>query len=180
MKKAVLGLVVVLFVCTLAVSAQPVGKKWEIGFGLSFSNFKFEGDSGSTSILNIPFRVGYYVWKGLEIEPEVMLTKISDMDFGFNLAANLLYNFQLQGNFRPFILVGFGYGNGFAPYDALYIGDSDTNSTLINAGAGVKYLFGDRAAIRVEYRYSHNHMKWEEYSENVNTHKVLTGISLFF
>ncbi|MDD8021005.1 MAG: porin family protein [Acidobacteriota bacterium] len=179
MKKAVVSLAVILFFCTLVASAQPVGKKWEVGFGLSYSNFKL-GDE-SIYIFNIPFRVGYYVWKGLEIEPEVMLTKIKDMDFGYNLAANVLYNFQLQGNLRPFILAGIGYGNGFAPHDSLYIGESDTNSLLINAGAGVKYLFGDRAAIRVEYRYSYNHLTWDDdYSENVNVHKVLTGISLFF
>ncbi len=109
-----------------------------------------------------------------------MLTKISHTDFGFNLAANLLYNFMTKSNFRPFILVGFGYGNGFSPFPNLTIGDSDTNATLINAGAGVKYLLGDRAAIRVEYRYAHSHMKWDDSSENVNTHKVLTGISIFF
>lgn len=191
MKKAVLGLVVVLFVCTLAVSAQPVGKKFELGFSGSFTSFKFSYESDSTTVFNLPLRAGYYIWKGLEIEPELMLTKAEGADAGFILAANLAYNFNLKGNLRPFVLAGIGFGNGFTVAN-IAEGDSDVNATVVNLGLGIKYLIGNSAALRLEYRYTHDHMKYdyvieaitiqqaENGTENVNSHQILAGVSIFF
>lgn len=51
MKKAVLSFVVILFACTLVVSAQPAGKKFELGFSGSFTSFKFSYESDSTTVL---------------------------------------------------------------------------------------------------------------------------------
>ncbi|HUM35064.1 MAG TPA: outer membrane beta-barrel protein, partial [Candidatus Saccharicenans sp.] len=140
---------------------------------------------------NLPLRAGYYIWKGLEIEPELMLTKAEGADAGFILAANLAYNFNLKGNLRPFILAGIGFGNGFTVAN-IAEGDSDVNATVVNLGLGVKYLIGNSAALRLEYRYTHNHMKYdyvieaitiqqaESGTENVNSHQILAGVSIFF
>mgnify|MGYP000849901178 CR=1 FL=1 len=193
MKKAVLGLVVVLFVCTLAVSAQPVGKKFELGLGWSFSSYKWSDAPESDYVINIPLRFGYYIWKGLEIEPELMLTKIKHVDLGYNLVANVSYNFNLKGNLRPFVLAGVGFGNGYG-IASIAEGDSSVDATLVNLGAGVKYLLGNVAALRAEYRYTHNHMKQDmeelygitaeqagsSITENLNEHQFLVGISIFF
>jgi len=191
MKKAVLSFVVILFACTLVVSAQPAGKKFELGFSGSFTSFKFSYESDSTTVFNLPLRAGYYIWKGLEIEPELMLTKAEGADAGFILAANLAYNFNLKGNLRPFILAGIGFGNGFTVAN-IAEGDSDVNATVVNLGLGVKYLIGNSAALRLEYRYTHNHMKYdyvieaitiqqaESGTENVNSHQILAGVSIFF
>jgi len=191
MKKAVLSFVVILFACTLVVSAQPAGKKFELGFSGSFTSFKFSYESDSTTVFNLPLRAGYYIWKGLEIEPELMLTKAEGADAGFILAANLAYNFNLKGNLRPFVLAGIGFGNGFTVAN-IAEGDSDVNATVVNLGLGVKYLIGNSAALRLEYRYTHDHMKYdyvieaitiqqaESGTENVNSHQILAGVSIFF
>jgi opacity protein-like surface antigen len=180
MKKAVLVLTMILFFCTLTVSAQPAGKKWELGMSFSYTNYKWSGDTESEYVLNLPIRAGYYVWKGLEIEPEFMLTKFKDGDTAYILSANLAYNFKTSGSLRPFVLAGFGFGNGI-PVAHLVEGESDINATVINFGAGVKYLIGSTAALRFEYRYTHDHLKYQGgYSENMNIHQVLAGISVFF
>jgi hypothetical protein len=179
MKKALVILTVFFFFGTLVAAAQPAGKKWELGLALSFSSYKFSGDTESTTLLNIPLRVGYYVWKGLEIEPEIILTKPKGEDTGYLLNANFAYNFKTAGSLQPFVLAGVGFGNGFtvAPY---VIGDSEFNATVLNFGGGVKYLVGSSAAIRAEYRYSHNHLSYSGFSENLNTHMFLMGVSVFF
>jgi len=180
MKKAVIVLTVIFFFCTLMVSAQPSGKKWEFGVGFSYSNYKFSGDTESEYVLNLPIRAGYYVWKGLEIEPELMLTKFKGSDTGVVFNANLAYNFKTSGRLKPFLLAGFGFGNGM-PVANLVEGDSSITATIINGGAGVKYLVGNSAAIRLEYRYTHDHLKYEGgFSENLNIHQMLVGVSVFF
>jgi len=180
MKKALLVLTVTLFFFTLTLSAQPAGKKWEAGFSFSFSSYKWSGATESDTLLNIPIRAGYYIWRGLEIEPELMLTKFEGSDAGYILSANLAYNFKTSGSLMPFVLAGFGFGNGM-PLANIVEGDSDINATVINAGAGVKYLIGNSAALRFEYRYTHDRLKFDvEGTEKVNIHQLLAGVSVLF
>jgi hypothetical protein len=65
---------------TLAMSQPVPGKKFEFSTAFSFSSFKFSGGMDSESLLLIPLRFGYFVWKGLEIEPELTLAKFSPGD----------------------------------------------------------------------------------------------------
>ena len=149
MKKAVLSFVVILFACTLVVSAQPAGKKFELGFSGSFTSFKFSYESDSTTVFNLPLRAGYYIWKGLEIEPELMLTKAEGADAGFILAANLAYNFNLKGNLRPFVLAGIGAGF-FSPKDSTL---EDETKFSAQVGAGTNYRFTDNLLLRLDVRW---------------------------
>ena len=115
MRKSVVFLSVILFLgATLAMSQPVPGKKFEISTAFSFSSFKASGDTDSDSLLVIPLRFGYFVWKGLEIEPELTLAKFSPGDARFNLSGNLSYNFKTAGSLIPFLLAGAGFGNGFA------------------------------------------------------------------
>lgn len=180
MKKLFVFLTALLFLGATFASAQPVpGKKFELGTSLSFSVFKFSDSSDSQTILTLPVRFGYYIWKGLELEPELMLVKFEDSDVTYNLSANLAYNFKTSGKIVPFVLAGAGIGNAFAvgPYME---GGSGLSAFLLNLGGGAKFLVGNSGAIRVEYRFTRNHLSEDEFSDNLNYHQVLVGVSLFF
>ena len=66
--------------------------------------------------------------------------------------------------------------------DEYYTGGSPKTS-LFNAGAGFKYLFGNIAALRFEYRLRTGTIKYTcegSFSDKVTFHAVLLGLSLFF
>jgi hypothetical protein len=181
MKKSFAFLAVLLFLGATFAMSQPVpGKKFEFSTAFSFSSIKSSGDSGSETILSLPLRVGYYIWKGLELEPELVLVKYDDSDAAFNLNGNLSYNFNTSGRLKPFLLAGAGFGNGVA-VGALVEGGTSTNATLLNFGGGVKYVIGTSGALRLEYRYTHNRLsKGDIPNQNVNIHQVFIGVALFF
>ena len=177
MKKLCVFLAVLLFLgATFAVSQPVPGKKFEFSTAFSFASMKFSGDTESTTILSLPLRVGYYIWKGLEFEPELILMKFDDGDAAYNLNGNLSYNFITSGRLKPFLLAGAGFGNGVA-YGAIVEGDTSINATLLNFGGGVKYVIGTSGAIRLEYRYTHNELAE---GETVDLHQVFIGVALFF
>ncbi len=182
MKKAIVILVVFFFLGTVVASAQPAGKKWELGGSLSFASFKFSGADSSTTVINLPVRIGYYIWKGLEIEPEIMYTKFEGSDAGYLLSANVAYNFKLPStaNIIPFVLGGIGFGNGFS-IAGITEGDTAFNAFAYQFGFGAKFLVGPSAAFRVEYRFMHDQLSETGFpDENVSSHQILAGISLFF
>ena len=177
MKKLCVFLAVLLFLgATFAVSQPVPGKKFEFSTAFSFASMKFSEDTESTTILSLPLRVGYYIWKGLEFEPELILMKFDDSDAAYNLNGNLSYNFNTSGRLKPFLLAGAGFGNGVA-YGAIVEGDTSINATLLNFGGGIKYVIGTAGAIRLEYRYTHNELAE---GETVDLHQVFIGVALFF
>jgi opacity protein-like surface antigen len=181
MRKVCAVLSVILFLGAALAMSQPVpGKKFEFSTAFSFSSFKVSGGTDSDSLLMIPLRFGYFVWKGLEIEPELTLAKFSPGDAHFNLSGNLSYNFKTAGSLVPFLLAGAGFGDGFA-VGPLVEGSTSATATLLNGGGGVKYVIGNTAAIRAEYRYTHNRMKKGDLlSQNFNIHQFFIGVALFF
>jgi hypothetical protein len=180
MKKLCVFLVGLLFLsATFAVSQPVAGKKFELGVAFSFASFKISGGEESYTVWTLPLRVGYFVWKGLEIEPEIMLQKFEGDDLAYSLCGNLAYNFKTSENLVPFVLAGAGIGNGFS-IGPLMEGASGTSAFLLNFGGGVKYVIGNSGAIRLEYRFTHNHLTEDEFSENLNSHQVFIGVSLFF
>jgi len=180
MKKLCVFLAALLFLGATFAMSQPVpGKKFEFSTAFSFTSMKFSGDTGSDSFLSLPLRVGYYIWKGLEFEPELMLMKFEGSDAAYNLNGNLSYNFNTSGRLKPFLLAGAGFGNGVA-FGALVEGDTDVNATLLNFGGGVKYVIGTSGAIRLEYRYTHNRLSDVDFAETVNLHQFFIGVALFF
>ena len=182
MKKLFTFLAALLFLGATLVMSQPVpGKKFELSTAISFTSFKISGDSNSESILILPVRFGYYIWKGLEIEPELALSKFSPGGHvDFNLSGNLAYNFKTSGEFVPFLLAGAGFGNGYAAGPVVSSG-TDITATLLNFGGGVKYVLGKMAAIRAEYRYTHNRLeKGSSLIQNLNLHQFFVGIAIFF
>ena len=185
MKKLGVVLAIVFFLGATLAMGQPVpGKKFELGTSISFSSIKVSGFSGSETYLVLPVRVGYSIWKGLELEPELLVTSIHYTDgghTGFNLSANVAYNFKVPGRLVPFVLGGVGAGNGYA-MGPIVSSSTGTNALLINGGAGAKYLFGQIAAIRMEYRYTHNRLSKSGGAliQNASFHQIFIGFSLFF
>ncbi len=180
MKKLFILTVAALTVLALTSSAQPQGKKWELGIAFDFSSTSTSESSESFEILTIPVRVGYYFWKGFEVEPEFFLFKVEDSDTGYQLNLNGLYNFRTSSSFRPFILAGLGINNGIK-FGQVMEASSEVNGFIINAGAGLKYLVGNTAAFRLEYRYSRNRLKDDYgYVEKFNHHQFFMGVSIFF
>lgn len=176
---AVLGL-------ALCSWAQPVpGKRFELSTSASFMSVKYKDSTESSTIVNLPIRVGIFLYKGLALEPEVVLTIPDQGSAGILALVNLAYNFNVKGKLVPFILAGAGYGNGQEMLN--FVGNMDTGITALNVGAGVKFLVSDSAAIRLEYRFvSYSGKKTETYSSWTYTydygrtdHKILIGISLF-
>jgi hypothetical protein len=180
MKRTVIFLTLVMFAAATMAMAQPFEKKkWEFSTALSFVSFSQSGESSQT-VLNIPITVGYFVWKGLEIQPELMLTKFKGDDAAYLVNLNVAYNFLMKKKLVPYVLAGFGLGNGFS-YVGVVEGSSDINSTAMNLGAGAKYLVGTAAAFHAELRYTYYHFTETGFpSWNYNTFQLFTGISLFF
>jgi opacity protein-like surface antigen len=130
-------------------------------------------------------RLGYYIWKGLEFEPEFKLTSFH-YSGGFNetgtlLTLNVAYNFKASPRAIPFILGGYGFGNGFPHVGFVEKLGDKVNTATLNFGAGVKFLFANIAAIRLEYRYIHLTASETGYpDEKANLHQILVGLSIFF
>jgi hypothetical protein len=73
-KKLCVFLGVLLFLGVTFAASQPVpGKKFEFSTAIDFESVTVDGGSGSSGALVIPFRFGWFGWKGLEVEPEVQL-----------------------------------------------------------------------------------------------------------
>lgn len=179
MKKPFILVVIGLLALVLTASAQPEGKKWEQGIGFDYSSVKGSESTEAFDVLTIPLRLGYYIWKGLEVEPELFLMKVEDSDMGYLFNLNGVYNFKTAGSFRPFLLAGIGITNGIK-IGYLMEADNEVSGFVINAGAGLKYLVGSSAAIRFEYRYLHNRLDFDGTKENFNHHQFLIGVSVFF
>lgn len=200
MKKTIVVLAVLLLVGTAAMAAVgPVeGKKFELSTSLGFSIQKYTYDDGwkeTYTVLQVPVRFGVFLWKGLEFEPELLLTSEkykeydetgtlmwSGGDTGYILSGNLLYNFKMNSSPRmiPFVLAGYGFGNGDLEGTDIDQWDDGNKTTILNLGAGVRYMFGNVAALRFEYRFRGGKQKDDGYITKVQYHQLLLGIALFF
>ncbi len=167
--------------------AQPVkGKKFEFSTSASIYNVK-EKDGETETLINIPLRIGYYIFRGLEIEPEFLLTIPEESEeTGYFILVNLAYNFKASEKIIPFVLAGGGYGNGYTAYKLVF--DWDMGVTALNFGAGIKYLVGNSAALRIEYRFTKysgektTSYTWGTYTDKIDRtdNNILVGISIFF
>lgn len=178
--KRILGICMVflfLFISGKGVFAQPVeGKKFEFSTSASMWNVKLEGATETETVFNIPLRIGLFIFKGLEIEPELFLTIPEDGDgTGILLLGNVAYNFKASEKVNLFVLGGFGFGNSAQSFSLAF--DYDENITALNFGGGIKYLIGNSAAIRLEYRFTS--FSGEGYHIRTDNN-LFIGVSIFF
>jgi len=155
MKKNIIFFAISLFILFFVrdTFANPIqGKRFELSTSASFLNIKNKGYDADTEF-NLRLRFGVFLSGGLEIEPELFLNIQEDLEYtGAFFLANIAQNFKVSKKIIPFILGGAGFGNGTRFYDVTF--DQDMNVMALNFGAGVKLLFNNTAALRIEYRYT--------------------------
>ena len=186
MKKCIRIFVISLFVIisVKVIFAQPVkGKKFEFSTSASMWHIK-EKDRDPETVINLPVRLGYYVFKGLEIEPELFYSVRDGEDAGYLILANLSYNFNISKKDVVFILGGGGFGN--SPHYFTVVYDYNINVKAYNFGLGLKHLVSNSAAIRIEYRYTkYSGKEWNDfdmtyYEIDRTDSNIFVGISIFF
>ena len=100
MKRLCVSLALLLVLGAAVAVAQPVpGKKFELGTAIALWSYSYENEdySNSWTLLNIPVRFGWFLWKGLQLEPEVIFTIPIGEDKGdtaYFLSGHLVYNFK--------------------------------------------------------------------------------------
>jgi hypothetical protein len=174
---------VVLIEMTLVSAERPVdGKKFEFSTAISYGSAKRLDSENTLSVLTIPVRFGWFIWRGLEIEPEVQLNSADGVRLHYFLQGNLTYNFKAPLNLVPFIgpFAGFGSEN-----PVIGIGGSEGAKVSAFGGIiGVRCLVGKSAAIRAEWR-----LKWlthdAPYMGDLGPAKwrineLFVGLSIFF
>lgn len=179
----VLLVFVVLTGMTLEAAERPVdGKKFEFSTAVSFSSAKRLDEDYTVSVLKIPVRLGWFIYGGLEIEPEVQLSSTYGGGLNYFLQGNLIYNFKAPLNLVPFI----GPFAGFGSEDpVISIGGSEGAKVSAFGGIiGVRCLIGKWAALRAEYR-----LKWLTHDapwmgdfgpDKWRVSELFVGLSIFF
>lgn len=134
--------------------------------------------SGST--VTVPVRLGYFVTKNFEIEPELLFERTSLEETSqstLSCFGNAAYNFPSASRVTPFVLAGVGLQSVSASSGSA----SETESCFaFNGGGGVKFFVSDKAALRLEYRLVFFKSGESEAKTNTTIHRILAGLSLFF
>lgn len=158
--------------------------KWEFSTAASYvvSRLSYEGETNTITTISVPLRLGYHLTKRLEIEPELILARLTQEDASatnVSAMANILFNFSLSPRLSAFVLGGAGAVLSSASIED--ISESRTNFGF-NGGAGLRWHVSNRGALRMEYRLVSYSDKPEDLDSKVTymDHKVFIGISLFF
>lgn len=193
LKKVFVVMLMVLIPAGTILAQTEKGDK-ELSFAASISHTKineeYNGYKSSDSFWSIRLagRLGFFVTKNVEIEPEITICKIGqelfgeeDTKMGYILSCNLAYNFTSKKKTVPFVLAGFGISNSLPFYhNVVFWGLEDTTFKIINAGAGLKLFSSKNFAFRVEYRLQHYFGGGDESDGTTYTyHYGLVGISVF-
>jgi hypothetical protein len=170
---------------SFSATAGEVSGSSEYSSSFGTSTFKME----SQKYVSFVLRPGFIIVEGLELEPEFYLTAVEGSPAAIAFSGNLAYNISIpESRVTPFLLVGYGVGNGIPVLGRLLTRSSaDLDITVLNAGAGVKVFIVDHVAFRVEYR--HQRFSYEDtvgsapfffttkFSQNFNN--ILFGLSVF-
>jgi len=109
-----------------------------------------------------------------------VILPLTGRDLGYLTSGNVAYNFRASEALVPFVLAGAGLGNGLA-YMGIVDGRSAADSIALHLGAGIKYLVGTAAALRLEYRYTHYRISETMLGvSHYDAHQILGGASVFF
>lgn len=167
--------------------AQPrEGKNRELSLSGGFQSFSSGSSSGSSTAVLVSPRLGFFVIKGLELEPEALLMLSSGSDPVYVINANVSYNFTSSTKNVPFLLVGYGRANT-VPFFNVPLMRTDFGVGVLNLGAGMKIYLREDIALRVEYRFQSYYGQGEttdygyfSFTQKVDTriHTVQFGLSV--
>lgn len=191
MKKVIIlmaGVMMSIFLADRALAQLEKGKK-ELSFGAAFMGIQQEGETEVA--FNLSTRLGYFLTKEFEVEPEVIFSVYENEDAGFILNANLLYNPPMPKDTRifPFFLAGGGWANSVHLFNQINAGKVDRNYTILNLGVGSRFFINNSVSLRFEYRFQRFFTEKEEqgwwgyyetYNPSFNYHNVLFGLSVWF
>jgi hypothetical protein len=179
-----------MMIMVLAASSTPAqpreGKTRELSLSGSFQNYSSGNSPGSSSAFLVSPRLGFFVVKGLELEPEALLMLASGSDPVYVINANISYNFISSKKGVPFLLIGYGRANT-VPFFNVPMMHADFGVGVVNIGAGVKVYLSEDIALRIEYRFQNFYGEGEttgpasfSYTEKVDTriHMVQFGLSV--
>jgi opacity protein-like surface antigen len=178
--------IITVTIFSASIFAQPSeDKKKELSISGCYQNISSGNSSGGSGALLISPRLGFFVYKGLEIEPEILFMVASGADPVYMLNGNISYNFISKGKIVPFLLAGYGLANAVPLFNVPLI-RTDFTVGVLNLGVGIKSFLTDDIAIRVEYRYQNFSGQKEitsyyySYTQKVDTriHSVQFGISI--
>lgn len=179
-------ILIVIMTSTVFFAQPNETKKVELSLSGGYQNYSSGSGSGSTGALLLSPRVGFYVYKGLELEPELLFLLSSGSDPMYMINGNISYNFISDGKAVPFLLVGYGLANT-VPFFNLPIAKTNFNIGVLNLGIGIKMFLKEDIALRVEYRFQKfsgqsesTHYGSYSYSQKIDTriHSVQIGISI--
>lgn len=195
---------ILLAVCMLAAPASLLGQTeqgtWEFSvsgnFGVVSGSTEITDATGTTTLdqesqgyLAVALRPGFYVVDGLTVEPELLWTAVEKNPPCFSLSGNLAYNFDfLPSKVLGFVLAGYGRGNSIPLFERLFYRASEKlDISILNFGGGVKFMLGERVALRAEYRYQHYSQEQSVSALGVTTtmktaqnyHNLFCGLSFF-
>lgn len=166
--------------------------KWEFSISGALDVNKAWSDrydyTDITTTIYIPARIGYFLTKNIEIEPEIniiLVNRDGSSESQVLWFTNVAYNFSNSSQVTPFILGGVGIMSvqtrGIMTIPEVPL--PDFTGGALNAGAGIKVFAFKRIAFRVEYRFIYYSRKYNGFEVDVydyyNHHKVFMGISIF-
>ncbi len=172
---------ILLLITLIPASAfcQGFMPRWEMSVSMDANSFS--APDGAHNQVGLAFRPGLFIVDGLSVEPEIYGGAAKGQAPALNLSGNLSYSYGMGHNvFVPFVLVGYGAGNGF-PFSQPIQKDTPnlTAITFLNAGAGLKIMtLGGRALLRLEYRYQDFKANAYGLKGNVYARRVLVGFSV--
>ena len=180
-------LMMVTMAATVSSFGQPrEGSAIEMSLSGTYQHTSSGSGSKGTGAFIISPRVGFFVLKGLELEPEVVCMFSSLNDPVYILNGNVSYNFISGKRGVPFVLVGYGIANTI-PFLGVPFTRTSFAIKVLNVGAGLKVFLKEDVALRVEYRFQTFTGEGEEssygyysYSHKVDieVHTVQFGLSV--
>ena len=146
-------------------------------------------DESKYTFMTLSLRFGWYVYHGIEIEPEIHLSSVEGVKSALSFHGNIVYNINAEKSpdkpqVIPFILAGYGIGNA-VPFFHTFISSTTTDWDVgvFNLGVGTKVLITKHIAARTEYRYQrYTYDTVTFYSSTKYTHdfhSVRFGFSIF-
>ncbi len=163
--------------------SQSASSEYTTG-GRTYSN-----ESDATGYVGLDVRVGAYILDAFSVEPEIYFLAVEDSPPAYNIGANLGYTFSiLESPVKPFVIAGYGIGNGTPIMQRLLGRSSDEfDIPVLRLGGGVKFFVSRYVALKAEFRYErYSHEETQTYysisstsRSIVNFHNVLFGVSVF-
>lgn len=148
-----IGLMIVTLVATVASFGQPrEGSDLEMSLSGSYQHHATGSGSDGTGVFLVSPRIGYFVLKGLELEPEMVCLLSASNEPVYMLNGNISYNFISGKRVVPFVLAGYGLANT-VPFLGVPFTRTGFTINVLNAGGGLKVFVHDDVALRLEYRY---------------------------